>query len=331
MKTTMSHSISLNLGLLVLAALVLAVGALPNEAWAVDCGSATLAGDADQDGIPDRVECNPGEFTFLSGLPALTPCQGDPPPTGDTRSCLDPDSKDAFVVLVKPASGSILAEIVNLSNTSPFEFLFQPRVCTGDLDRRGNCTTGKTDGLGLRVHVVEVINTPLDASARLVIPDCQECHEQGIQILQGAIQITENLQASPISGRMSTYGTPTHCPDVGCIQDADGIVFTQRIKDQVNGVYNDGRDHPDDWVPYIKRTLAHEIVHALALTVKYVSKNGGNHHSADDKDAVMQQYVTYSTSGGIVFHIGKDFATADENCHLSVQVDSKGNSTCQPF
>jgi hypothetical protein len=242
--------------------------------------SATFAPDTDNDGIPDALEQAGITLTFTgpggtqSSYPFPTCSQST-----DRASCVDPASKDVFVVLVQAPGGY-------------FSKLQDPLAYV----------TKSIGGLPITVHLIRLPEGYTDTSDRFlnytsVNPSAQKY-----------VRITESLDPAmtdpPILGS-STCGTPD--------QDL-GTVYTQRIVNHVNSVYSPVTPPAGQIDTYIKHTISHEFAHMVGpLAPVYNANYGGYHYASDANDQIMNQavYVT-GTGSGAVFYIGTSYTPADQ-------------------
>jgi hypothetical protein len=247
-------------GLMAVAALVLVTP--PIQVWAQD---------ADNDGFTDAQEKPPGIYLWGDGSP-FPSCVG----TGLPRdSCLDPASKDLFVIVVPAASTLIPA--------NPLEFVSRDQ------------TSG---GLGIATHE---------------IAQGQAGPDREIAGTQKAVRISESLDTSnDIILGISQYGTPNG-PDLATvytqriknhIMSVCGSSFgTSKCAD------NTGVSSQDLIDKYIKHTIAHEAAHMLTLTTTYNDRLGG-HHYKTGTNVILDQSVYYK---GTTFYIGTTFTSADKS------------------
>ena len=259
-------------GLLVLAAF-LTVGALASvplsadAAAAVNCGNARADRDADGDGISDAVECATSTVTAGTVKIPFSVCTA-----GTSRAtCLDPNSKDLFVILVRAANSTI--------PTNPFEFVTNP-------------TSGATTGVGLGITVHEIANENAIISSG---SDDRVVFAAGANFpATYAVRVTENtadLSTGAILGQ-ATNGTPTTTGKV--------VVWPVRILQHVNEVRAAAglravAATDNSVVRYIKQVIAHEMGHVMGpmanVDAATASLYGGKHY-APTPGLIMSQYVT---------------------------------------
>jgi hypothetical protein len=245
-------------------AMVVWLLAVPGSwAWAaVNCGAPVAGADADGDGLTDTEECLgitlPGGANYPKCVSSAL-----------RVTCLDPDTKDLFAILVRSVPSNI--------PMNPFEHVSRP-VSSG--------------GLGITVHEISAAQANADRS---------------ITATQKAVRITENLDTAGDIFGIANVSTPNGLDF--------STVFTRRIIDFIDGVYNGAGDTATNRTPvkdaYIKHTLNHEVGHLITLTTDYNSRFGGNHYKAGST-VIMEQSVVYSVRRGTVtFTISTDFTAAD--------------------
>jgi hypothetical protein len=258
MRKIEGMKLSMLFGLLAIAALVLVTP--PIQVWAQD---------VDNDGFTDSQEST-GITLFDQSL--FPSCIG----TGYQRAyCLDPASKDLFVILV-PAMSTLIP-------ANPLEFVSR------------NQTSG---GLGIATHEIASANAGLDRE---------------ITTTQKAVRITESLDTgnNVILG-ISQYGTPNGL-DLATvytqriknhIMSVCGSSFgTSKCAD------NTGVSSQALIDKYIKHTIAHEAAHMLMLTTTNNERLGG-HHYKTGTNVILDQSVYYK---GTAFYIGTTFTSADKS------------------
>ena len=182
---------ALTIAVAFLAALVLAV--MPGRAWAaVDCVALLAAGetgvDTDNDGFTDFQECS--GITLADGT-VVPPCA-----TGSNRAtCLDPNTKDLFVIYAPAASGSLLPAGLN-----PY----------GPVTAYGVNFTGLA-ALGLTAHMI----SPAQAAADRTVTSGST---------QKAIRTSESLDTNGTILGNCQWGTPGGLD--GC------VIYTQRSEER---------------------------------------------------------------------------------------------------
>ncbi len=261
---------------------------LPARAWAaVDCAALLASGvdsgsDVDSDGFTDLQEC--GGIALRDGT-VVPVCTG-----AHTAACVDPNTKDLFVIFAPAATGSLLPGGFNP---------FVPATVYG-------VTFNGLARLGVTVHQI----TPAQAAAdRTVTPVSP----------QKAVQLAESRDTSGSILGFCQWGTPNGLD--GC------TVYSQRILNFVTttcaglAVLTAGGSPSsagDAALAYAIHVSLHETGHTTGgMTLTYNSSYGGNHYQAASsagtggKGTRMEQYVTYSTKGG--------------NCKLFVPTDFDGS------
>jgi len=244
------------------AGFILAV--FPTQSWAqVNCASPSATADTDSDGFSDAQECS--GITLADGTLVPT-C---PSPIVDRKSCVDPNSKDLFIVLAPVATGSLLP-----AGFRPF-----------DRPTYYGVTFDGFDDLGAIVHQISPTQALADRSVTSVSS-------------QKAVRVTESLDATGSTLGICQWGTPNGLD--GC------AVFTQRINDFVSStcagltVYTGSRDPStvqELFLAYATHVILHETGHTSGgMTGSYNSSYGGYHYKSGDSR--MEQYVSFSTKGG---------------------------------
>jgi hypothetical protein len=253
---------------------------LPGNAWAVvDCStvSPTSTADSDGDGLSDYVECHPELFTFAGSAGGFlntlfTTCGTNPP---DRKSCLDPNTKDGFLVYVPAASGSLFPAP---SATEVYNGFFP---------------------LGVTVHL---IGANLIAADRTVV----------LNQLAKSVKAAESLDINGTILGNCTWGTPRGTD--GCVVYTQRILSFINSKCTTTKTSCPTSDTSTTCVSfrnYAKRTVFHEGAHSFGgLASTYDASAGGYHYPPPNKAAnatVMDQYVTVSGSGAqCTFNVPKD-------------------------
>jgi hypothetical protein len=271
MRTTTFKKVRVDLIMLAGLLLVGVLVSLPlyaDAAAAVNCGNASPTRDADGDGISDAVECNAtGVLTAGSPGARFPVCAAGT----SSPSCLNPNSKDLFVIVVRAANSTV--------PTNPFEFV-------------SNATTGGLTGTGLGLNIHEIANNNAIISGgtddRLVFP------ASGSFPATYAVRVTENtadLSTGAILGQ-ATNGTPATTGRI--------VVWPVRILQHVNevraaaGLAAVTATHASV-VKYIKQVIAHEMGHVMGpmanVDATTASLYGGKHY-APTPGLIMSQYVT---------------------------------------
>jgi hypothetical protein len=283
-----------------LCVLVLAVALgglllMPGPSEAVTCPTTSTA-DADLDGFTDAQECN--GITTLGVTPLSVPsCTvADLQDPALRKNCLDPNSKDLFVILVKAASSNLDAY---LGTTDPLAVLRK---------------TLQEGGLGITIHQItndNAVNTPSSTTT-----DRRVVATTNATTFQKALRITESLATSQTATGTCTQGTPNKLDRC--------IVYTQKIVNVVNGTCAGktcvlspvglalNADPVGNVIAnYFQDTIAHELSHSLSLAPTYNKNLGGNHYKTGT-NVVMDQSVYYSVAGSTVtWFLPNIYATAD--------------------
>ncbi len=269
---------------------------------------ASAAMDDDLDGIDDALELigGPGltfgNFTYL-------PCPANTTII-DRYRCLSPTSKDIFIYLVPscsgcptPAGGGFLASnglimmstvpvnatqcasTTSSSCTGLFGFIIAPKTAT---------TTGRTDGLGVGIHVAVVSSAPASRAVGV--------------LGQQAITMTVDEVAEAFAFGATDVGTPSNT--------GRSTIWPVHIKNYLTRNIFGGVDTPNVWKAYIQRTASHELSHAAALTASKDRKLN-QYHYATGYGTVMDNDVQCSSTNRtcVIFH---DYASGDIPCLLSL-------------
>lgn len=239
---------------------------LPDTSQAQVVCPTTSTLDADADGFTDAQECSG------SGILGVLPCAAGV----DRNSCLDPNSKDVFVIVVPDTTGP------SLLGQNPLGVLK---------------TTAGITGLGIGIHQI----TEGQTTNRVVLGP------------QKAIRITESLDTSDVATGVCNQGTPNGLD--GCIVFTQVIsnFVNSKCPTGVPCLISPSTTGTVAAVisTYIQNTIAHEASHSMAVTAKYISRFGGNHYQTGT-NVVMDQSVYYTTRGGkTTFFIPGAYATAD--------------------
>lgn len=306
MSTTLSRM--MQLGLLAVAITVGGVLLLPAPSRALQ----NCAGDRDCDGLTDAQES--ATFTLTNGMTTVPlgvgEVAGTSVPTCTAtdlgnpnlrRQCLDPATKDLFVILNKPATGSNINTY--LGTADPLAVLRK------NVDPQG--------GLGIAIHQVT------DTTAK----------DRKVTTTQKAIRITESLSTTNtgIANGSSSQGTPNGT-DLA-------TVWTQKIVNLVNGICAgktcvlspagsviDVDEKRNVIANYIQDTIAHEASHVMYLTTENKPEIGGNHYITGT-NTVMDQTVWYdNTTNPVIWYLPNIYAKPDPgNACLT-----KANTTVKP-
>lgn len=293
MRTKLSQMTQL--GLVVMAVAVGGVLLLPAPSQAVTCPTASTA-DFDLDGFTDTQECT--GITTLGVTPLAVPSctAADLADPALRKNCLDPNTKDLFVILNKAVSSNLDAY---LGTADPLAVL---RKTLGE------------GGLGITVHQItndNAVNTPSSTTT-----DRRLVATTNATTFQKALRITENLATAQTATGVCTQGTPNKLDRC--------IVYTQKIVNVVNstcagktcvlspaGLSLDADQIRNVIANYFQDTIAHELSHALSLAPTYNSKLGGNHYKTGT-NVVMDQSVYYSAAGSTVtWFLPNIYAAAD--------------------
>jgi hypothetical protein len=286
--------------LVLLAAAGFALAALGGQAWAQVTCPTTSTNDFDGDGFTDAQECAgittlgtvtpgpDGTASVVAGQRFFPRCvQGM-----DRLSCVDPNSKDLFVVLMPVAEGSLMSGTVPTAIADPF----------ANQTAYGLAFTGLS-GIGVTAHAVTSIEVPILSRQ---VADGSD---------QKAIVMAEDLDDTDLNTlAWCPYGKPNAASQV-C------VVYTRRIVKTIEDICGTGATalpiltaagNPSDatavFRAYTIETILHEVGHSIGgLTSKFNSSYGGYHYSPG---TIMEHYVVASTTkGNCKFAISKTFNT----------------------
>jgi len=279
---------SLNLKrLLFIAAVVLFLGLviMPQHSMAQVACPGTSTADSDGDGFTDAQECagiTLSQGNLFGGATRVPTCTG-----GVARDqCVDPNSKDAFVIVTRATPSLIPSD--------PFRYI---------------AASTSSGGLGIAVH--EITTTRTD---RKITNQNADGTIGGSLWPQLAARLRESLDISDVILGSANQGIALDL----------ATVFTQRIVNFiVNSVCLANVICVDSTAPtvndraaviekYIRHTIAHELGgHVLTLAPVYNSRYGGNHYQSGTK-VVMEQSVTYtSKSGKVTWYISTAYTDPD--------------------
>lgn len=290
---TMSRS---GAGFLGITALILAMlfAYVPTaEAGTCDDGG-SLTADADADGFTDAQECGAG-ITLVDCTDAADGDNGGAMddyitanecatganvPGCNSGSCTDPatmhpDSKDLFVILVTPETGSNIP-------ANPFEYVSR-----------------STDLGGLGVFVHQITPDQADDFRFVTYPWAQK-----------AVRITESLSVNGTILGVANYGTPMG-PDLATVYTQRIVnLVNENLAGKsayLSGVPSDAGTIID---VYIRHTLAHEIGHSVMLVPEvYHNDRFGTYHWKTGTGYVMDQTVKMTKKGAkVTFFINDTFA-----------------------
>jgi hypothetical protein len=234
---------------------------------AFDCAQASSTVDFDADGLFDRQECD--GLPLPSGV-RFPSCVGSTLPRS---ACLDPRSRDLFVMLVRAAAGS------NLPN-DPFVFVKRPQ---------------EQGGLGIETHLIP----PTD--------------DRQVTATQKAVRITESLDANGEILGVAQYGTPNGLDLATVFTERIKNFVNGQCAGATSCTSSTGASGPAAIVElYIQHTFAHELGHMLQLALEYNRRFGGYHYKSGS-EVVMEQSVVVSSKGGrVTFLISTQYADSDK-------------------
>jgi len=236
--------------------------------------TATFAQDSDNDGIPDTVENQGISFTLSDGVHTYPPCAQDPALL--RADCVDPATKDVFVVLAQAANG-YFSEL-----SDPLEYV-----------------TKSVGGLPITVHLIR-LPAP-DTGDRFLSPNSAEKY----------VRITESLDTSdPTVLGSSTCGTPDQ--DLGTVYTQRIVNHVNSVCSGAGSC--SGVPLQDLIIKYIKHTITHEFAHMVGpLAPVYNSNLGGYHYASEANDRIMNQSVFYTgTNDAATFYIGTSYTSDDQ-------------------
>ena len=281
-----SHNITPKV-IMVLMAVAFALIMFQTLAWA-QCRFDEYSLDSDSDGFSNEVECS--FLTFWDGSSTIQSCNSVQVPF-----CLNPVSKDLFVILNKATPISFITNYIPEEGDNPaYPLLFFYRDCA-------------SGGLAINTLMIEDCNqatcSDIPSDDRILNP----------AITQKAVRISESLDTSTQYLGVTQFGTPN---------DKDWAkVYTQNIINNINSVCANATECKDSTTPcsglsdcidklkkkYIMHTTAHEAGHMVYLVPTY-DRRYGNHY-APGSGTVMEQSVKYTSKGGkVTFYISDKFA-----------------------
>ena len=264
-------------------ALALIIILFPTKVAQAHCA----AGDSDGDGFINETECH--DITFAGTQPAagtFPTCVGRTFTATFTRNdCVDPNSKDLFVILVKATPSSNFDLLTDLRNNILllFDFISKP-ISQG--------------GLGYTIHLITA--DKVDSSNRVCLSECPH-----------AVKVIESLDLN---------GTTTGYAD----QPTDSVfVYTGRIRKTIVDAWAsvlvaEANIPASDFLTYYRETTAQEIAHHLGLRATCTITYGC--HTAPGKGFVVDYQVTFTArSGSVTWKFGTVFEAADQGAASFVQ------------
>lgn len=286
--------------LVVVAVAGFALALLGGQAWAQVSCPTTSTNDFDGDGFSDAQEC-----AGITTVGTVTPGPEGTPSVVvgrrffplcvqgmDRTTCVDPNSKDLFVVLVPVTEGSLMSGTVATAVANPF----------ANQTVYGLAFTGLS-GIGVAGHAVTSIEVPILSRQVTAGSD------------QKAIVMAEDLDDTDLNTlAWCPYGKPNTASD-------ECIIYTRRIVKTIEDICGVGdtaipvvtaggqdSDATAVFRAYTIETILHEIGHSIGgLTSKFNSTYGGYHYSPG---TIMEHYVVASiTKGKCKFAISKSFNT----------------------
>jgi hypothetical protein len=269
-RTTRSVNVTMIMASAIALALALII--VPKQAMAVDCLNPTPTAstdDSDGDGFTDAQECagiillGDNGFGGVLGatIPTCTP--------GIERSlCVDPNSRDAFVIVTR-------ATPTKIPSLNPYLFTSAPQ---------------SAGGLGITIHEISTSRADrlVTGSSKQLAARLRESLDTSDVILGSANQGIALDLATVFTQRIANF--------VNSVCDPTKITMCVDSNSLTNSV-----DTPAEVIEhYIRHTIAHELGgHVLTLAPVYNSRFGGNHYQSGT-NVVMEQTVTYTNKNGKV-------------------------------
>lgn len=269
---------------IVLAAAVAAIAiGLPTNPALAQTTTCSASVDTDGDGFTDAQECagitTLGTTVTVNGTPTIIGQKTFPQCNGTQarQDCVDPASKDLFVVYVPAGTGSLLASGTATGIANPF----------ANQTVYGVAFNGYA-GLNVTVHVLDGTQAPVDTR-----------QVTGVST-QKAVVIVENLDASDLNTlAYCVWGRPNVAGQGIC------TIYSQRIWNSIGLACGSlpivtGSNTPSSaneaFKAYAIATILHEVGHSVGgLAPNYDSRYGGYHYAPG---TIMEQYVVASTSKG---------------------------------
>lgn len=283
----------------------------------------SCANDIDCDGLTDQMETD--GFSIYNGQKYYVSCTPSPSVRED---CVDPQSRDLFVVLTRESTNSL---IPTTSGFKPFEFISKPE---------------SQGGLGIAVHevqsnwvqqperwVAKVNGEPVYQRAALVIEDNE---------LDDFNTSCEGEPSAALLGWTSSpgRGIPNQVKLTSWVQTADIVGYIDYFCEDVSGVCREKYDtditgatgecdlvnspltvaHLDSLDRrYIKHVLAHEVAHQIGLAYPTKPPALAYHHPLKTgKYHVMEKGVDVENGDSdYVFHIADEFC---DQCRIARRV-----------
>jgi hypothetical protein len=284
------HVTSLMYRIFIALAVVMLPAVIPNHSWAaVNCPAVIAAGatsalgsaDSDGDGLTDFQECSGIVTQGAQPLAVPTCVPGDIIllAATDRNTCLDPDSKDLFVIYKPAATGSLLGAVPRPFDNATFQL------------SNGAVTFTGLSALGVTVHQ---------------ITEAQAGTDRSVTSTQKAIKVTESLDPNGTITGNCQWGTPGGLD--GC------VVFTQRTLSFINSTCDSVRDATTNrqtvFNAYATFIILHETGHTLGgLAATYDSRFGGYHYKTGT-GVIMEQSAAYAAKGGkCTFYISSGWNT----------------------
>ena len=257
-------------GLMIVAAAVLAfaIAISPAPALAaVDCTAAST-GDSDGDGFSDVDECNGLTLTAALGGGSFPRCTTA---TTDRSTCVDPNTKDVFIIVVPAATSFLPSNLLQLLS-----------------------------GLPVGVHVITQTTAQV-----LLNPD----RTVSVNGTQKAIRLSESLDTNGSTAGQCTWGTPNDAAE--CVVFTRRIVNFVNSTFATCTPGATLATIQSIITTYIQQVAVHEPSHSMKLTKIYDIKYGGHHYAPGTNAMMAQNNTYSCKGGKLTWTIGTPFTAAD--------------------
>ena len=274
MKKTPCRKLSARLMLVLLAVLVLPI-LQSRAAVQVTCPTLSTA-DSDGDGFTDAQECAGITLDLGTGVPVIFP----PCIPGLSRaSCVDPNSKDLFVIAVRGTP--------SLIPTDPYKFVSIPQ---------------SAGGLGITVH--EITEAQAASDRRLTSMSFQKAAKH-----RESLDTSDVVLGSSNQGMALDFAT-TFTQRISNLVNSVCVAGTTCVDS--NSATNGINTAPLVIQHYIRHDIAHELGHSFTLAPDYNARFGGNHYQAGT-NVVLEQNVTYTKKGTkVTWYISTAYTATDQ-------------------
>jgi hypothetical protein len=239
---------------------------------AVNCStvpSPDTGRDSDGDGITDLQECQ--GFTTISSVTGAAgktfpPCVvgADGVIVGGRGNCVDPNSKDVFVIYNRAATGSLLTAL-----PTPFGV-----VTANNLMFNGFAS------LGIAIHQLTSAQAALDRRVNVPLVSTITA--------QKAIRVTESLSTNGTILGNCQWGTP---------RELDGCaIYTARAKSFIDTRCpgDSATVRNEVFRAYATYLILHETGHAMGGLAPQYNTSAGGYHYVPGTGFVMDQAASYS-------------------------------------